>query len=75
MPRVQHFMDLGAWFAGTADQLVAHLKRLEERYPGMQHINLSCPMGTPEQMMLEQYHRVAEGVMPSFRPAEAAAAE
>ncbi len=75
VPRVQHFMDLGAWFAGTAEQLVEHLKVLEARYPGMELINLSCPMGTPEQMMLEQYHRVAEGVMPHFRGAEAAAAE
>ena len=75
VPRVQHFMDLGAWFAGTSEQLVAHLKRLEERYPGMEHINLSCPMGTPEAVMLEQYRRVSEEVMPHFRAPAAKAAE
>lgn len=67
VPRVEHFMDLGAWFAGTADQLVEHLKKLEARYPGMEHINLSTPLCTPEAMMLEQFQRVAEGVMPHFR--------
>lgn len=67
VPRVEHFMDLGAWFAGTADQLVEHLKKLEARYPGMEHINLSTPLCTPEAMMLEQFQRVAEEVMPHFR--------
>jgi alkanesulfonate monooxygenase SsuD/methylene tetrahydromethanopterin reductase-like flavin-dependent oxidoreductase (luciferase family) len=67
VPKVEHFMDLGAWFAGTADQLVEHLKTLEERYPGMEHINLSTPLCTPESVMLEQFQRVAEEVMPAFR--------
>ncbi len=66
VPTVQHFMDLGAWFAGTPDELVVHLQKLEERYPGMEHINLSCSMGTPQAVMLEQYQRLAEEVMPHF---------
>ena len=44
VPTVEHYMKLGSWFAGTPDELVAHLKELEERYPGMQHINLSPPL-------------------------------
>jgi alkanesulfonate monooxygenase SsuD/methylene tetrahydromethanopterin reductase-like flavin-dependent oxidoreductase (luciferase family) len=67
VPRVEHFMDLGAWIAGTPDDLIAQLKGLEERYPGMQHINLSTSLGTPEAVMLEQYQWVAEAVMPAFR--------
>jgi hypothetical protein len=43
------------------------LKKLEARYPGMQHINLSTSMGTPKAVMLEQFQRVAEEVMPAFR--------
>ena len=66
VPRLEHFMDLGAWFAGTAEELVAHLKQLEERYPGMEHINLSTSMGTPTAQMLEQFDRVAKDVMPAF---------
>ena len=40
---------------------------LEERYPGMEHINFSSPLTTPKDVMLEQFQIVAEEVMPHFR--------
>jgi len=61
-------MALGSWFAGTPGQLVDMLKGFEERYPGMQHISLSSPIGTPQTVMLEQFQWVAEDVMPAFKP-------
>ena len=67
VPKLDHYMKLGSWFAGTSEQLIEHLKKLEARYPGMQHINLSTSMGTPKAVMLEQFQRVAEEVMPAFR--------
>ena len=47
------------------------LKGFEERYPGMEHISLSSPIGTPKATMLEQFQWVAEEVMPAFKPAAA----
>jgi alkanesulfonate monooxygenase SsuD/methylene tetrahydromethanopterin reductase-like flavin-dependent oxidoreductase (luciferase family) len=67
VPSLDHYMKLGSWFAGTGQQLIEHLKRLEERYPGMEHINLSTSLCTPKAVMLEQFQRVAEEVMPAFR--------
>jgi len=67
VPTVEHFMKLGAWFAGTPAQLIEHLKSLEARFPGMEHINLSTSLCTPKTVMLEQLQRVAEEVMPAFR--------
>ncbi len=67
VPTVEHYMKTGAWFAGTAQELVDHLKTIERRYPGMQHINLSTSLGTPKAVMLEQFQRVGEEVMPAFR--------
>jgi hypothetical protein len=67
VPTLEDYIKTGAWFAGTPEQLVATLKELEERYPGMQDINLSTPMGTPEAMMLDQFKWVSEAVMPAFR--------
>jgi alkanesulfonate monooxygenase SsuD/methylene tetrahydromethanopterin reductase-like flavin-dependent oxidoreductase (luciferase family) len=78
VPPVEHFMKLGSWFAGTPDELVAFLKGVEEKYPGMEHINMSSPLTTPKELMLEQFHMVAEEVMPHFgagRAAHAAAAK
>jgi alkanesulfonate monooxygenase SsuD/methylene tetrahydromethanopterin reductase-like flavin-dependent oxidoreductase (luciferase family) len=69
VPTVEHYMKLGAWFAGTPEQLVAHIKGLESRYPGMEHVNLSTSLATPQAVMLEQFQWVAEEVMPAFKPA------
>src|SRR5438132_7033065 len=68
VPAVEHYMELGSWFAGTPGQLVDRLKGFEEHYPGMQHISLSNPIGTPEAIMLEQFQWLAEEVMPAFQP-------
>jgi alkanesulfonate monooxygenase SsuD/methylene tetrahydromethanopterin reductase-like flavin-dependent oxidoreductase (luciferase family) len=67
VPTVEHYMALGAWFAGTPAELIELLKGFEERYPGMEHISLSSPIGTPQATMLEQFQWVAEEVMPAFR--------
>ncbi len=71
VPRLQYFLDLGAWFAGTATELVERMKQLEKDYPGMRHINLSTALTTPTAQMLEQFDRVAEDVMPHFEGSNA----
>ena len=75
VPTVEHFIKLGSWFAGTPDDLVAFMKGIEEKYPGMEHINFSSPLTTPKDLMLEQFQIVAEEVMPHFRGAARAQAE
>jgi len=67
VPTLEHFMSTGAWFAGTPDELIARVKQMEERYPGMEHINLSTPLTTPQAMMVEQLQWVSEAVMPHFK--------
>jgi alkanesulfonate monooxygenase SsuD/methylene tetrahydromethanopterin reductase-like flavin-dependent oxidoreductase (luciferase family) len=65
--RVEHYMKSGAWFAGTPEELISHLRWIEERFPGLETVSLSMPMGTPESIMLEQYRIVGEAVMPAFK--------
>jgi alkanesulfonate monooxygenase SsuD/methylene tetrahydromethanopterin reductase-like flavin-dependent oxidoreductase (luciferase family) len=67
VPTLEHFMKTGAWFAGTADELVEHLKKMETRYPGLETISLSTALTTPQTVMVEQFDRIAKTVMPSFR--------
>jgi hypothetical protein len=67
VPKLEDYMNTGAWFNGPPDELVAYLRELEARYPGMEDINLSTPMGTPETVMLDQFQWVSETVMPAFR--------
>ena len=66
VPTVEHFTNLGSWFAGTAEQLTERLKGLEERFPGLEYISLGMPICTPETKMVELYRQVAEEVMPHF---------
>ena len=66
VPTLESFIETGAWYAGPPEGLVAYLKDLENRYPGMEHINLSTPMGTPQARMIEQFKWVSDAVMPAF---------
>jgi alkanesulfonate monooxygenase SsuD/methylene tetrahydromethanopterin reductase-like flavin-dependent oxidoreductase (luciferase family) len=66
VPTLESFIETGAWYAGPPEGLVAYLKELESRYPGMEHINLSTPMGTPQARMIEQFRWVSREVMPAF---------
>ncbi len=66
VPTVEHYMEGGSWFAGTSDDLIEYLKGLEEKFPGLEYINLSTPMTTPKTKMLELFQQVSEDVMPHF---------
>ena len=60
-------MKMGAWFTGPPEELVAYLRDLESRYPGLEHINLSTPIGTPQAIMLEQFRWISQAVFPAFQ--------
>jgi hypothetical protein len=66
VPTLEHYMKTGAWFAGPPEELVAHLKNLESRFPGLQYANMSTSIGTPKAVMLEQLAWFAKEVMPKF---------
>jgi alkanesulfonate monooxygenase SsuD/methylene tetrahydromethanopterin reductase-like flavin-dependent oxidoreductase (luciferase family) len=66
VPTVEHYMQNGSWFAGPPEDLIAYLKDLESRYPGLEYVNVSISMGTPKSVMLEQLTAFAKEVMPTF---------
>jgi alkanesulfonate monooxygenase SsuD/methylene tetrahydromethanopterin reductase-like flavin-dependent oxidoreductase (luciferase family) len=66
VPGVEHYMKLGAWFAGPPEELVANLRSLEERFPGLEYVHLSNSMGTPRDVMLEQLSWLGKEVVPQF---------
>jgi alkanesulfonate monooxygenase SsuD/methylene tetrahydromethanopterin reductase-like flavin-dependent oxidoreductase (luciferase family) len=66
VPTVEDYTKTGSWFAGPPEDLVAYLKDLESRFPGLQHVNMSISMGTPKPVMLEQLRWFAKEVMPKF---------
>jgi len=66
VPPLDHYMKLGAWFAGTPEELTAYLRSLEQRFPGLEYVHLSNSMGTPQGAMVEQIARLGKEVMPHF---------
>ncbi|HEY2994593.1 MAG TPA: LLM class flavin-dependent oxidoreductase [Methylomirabilota bacterium] len=66
VPTVEDYMKVGAWFAGPPEDLIAYLRTLETKYPGLEYVHLSNSMGTPKAVMLEQLAWLGKEVMPHF---------
>ncbi|SRR5712691_1555189 len=55
------------WLCGPPRDIVAYLKEVERRYPGLDHVMIGWALGTPRELMIEQLTRFAREVMPAFR--------
>jgi alkanesulfonate monooxygenase SsuD/methylene tetrahydromethanopterin reductase-like flavin-dependent oxidoreductase (luciferase family) len=55
-----------SWLCGPPADVVAYLKEVEARYPGLEEIMIAWALGTPRAHMLEQLERFAREVMPAF---------
>jgi alkanesulfonate monooxygenase SsuD/methylene tetrahydromethanopterin reductase-like flavin-dependent oxidoreductase (luciferase family) len=74
LPRIEDAVRAGGFLAGTADDIIETLKAVEKRYPGIDRVMCSTPLGTPLEIQLEDLDRFATEVMPAFRGATVAAA-
>lgn len=66
LPTLKDAIDSGAWLCGPADAVTEKLKAIEERYPGLESVNVGQVIGTPQSFILEQLERFSEEVMPAF---------
>ena len=55
------------WLCGSAEEIIEHLKGVEQRYPGLERINLGSVMGMPLEVYKDQLSRFADEVMPAFQ--------
>src|SRR5262249_28120842 len=72
LPPVEDAVKAGGFLAGTPADIIEQLKAVEKRYPGLERISCSLPLGTPLAVALEQLERFAKEVMPAFRTVQAA---
>ncbi len=56
----------GGWLCGPPELIVEHFERVEEKYPGVERINVGAVMGMPLEVFKDQLTQFAEGVMPEF---------
>src|ERR1700751_5078881 len=66
LPRIEDAVKAGGFLCGNADDVIAHLKALEEKYPALDRLSLGLSVGVPEKIALEQLERFAKEVMPAF---------
>jgi alkanesulfonate monooxygenase SsuD/methylene tetrahydromethanopterin reductase-like flavin-dependent oxidoreductase (luciferase family) len=71
LPKIEDAVAAGGFLTGNAQEIIDHLKALEEKYPALDRISVSLSVGVPKSEALEQLQRFAEEVMPAFRGAKA----
>src|SRR3954465_7233802 len=73
LPTIEDAAKMGGFLAGRPEDIIEQLKAVEKRYPGLERISCSMPLGTPLAVTLEQLDRFANEVMPAFKQMKAAA--
>jgi hypothetical protein len=64
----------GGFLAGRPEDIIEALKAVEKRYPGLDCVTCTTPLGTPLDVQLEDLDRFATEVIPAFCDTRAAAA-
>ena len=66
LPNAEDAVKAGGILAGPPETIIEKLKDLEEKYPGLNRVSVSHPVGTPQAVITEQLQMFAEQVMPEF---------
>ena len=67
LPNLEDAVRAGAYLAGPPDLIIEKMKEVEERYPGLERVSMGQPVGTPQEVILEQLEMFAKEVMPAFK--------
>ncbi|MDA0770743.1 MAG: hypothetical protein BZY79_06510 [SAR202 cluster bacterium Casp-Chloro-G4] len=67
LPKIDEAVKSGGFLTGPPEHIIAQLKSLEERYPGLDRISVGQPVGTPQSVILEQLERFSKEIMPAFK--------
>ena len=66
LPTIKDAVKSGAFLCGPPERVIEQLKQVEERYPALERIGVSHPVGTHQAVILEQMEWFAKEVMPAF---------
>ena len=67
LPTLEQAIEAGSWYCGPPELVVEKLMEVQEKYPGLEEVNVGCTtMGTSQEVILDQLERFADGVMPAF---------
>ena len=66
LPTMEQAIEAGAVLCGPPERIVQQLRALEESCPGLNRVSVSHPVGTPQDVILEQMEWFSQDVMPQF---------
>jgi len=68
LPTIEDGVRSGSWFCGPPDAVTEKLLQVQDRYPGLEEINIGVTnMGMPLKATLEQLEWFGQDVLPRFR--------
>lgn len=74
LPTLEQAIEAGSWLCGPPELIIEKLQDVQDRYPGLEEVNVGSVIGTPQSVILEQLEIFAREVMPAFQSQERAAA-
>ncbi|MCB1742965.1 MAG: LLM class flavin-dependent oxidoreductase [Gammaproteobacteria bacterium] len=72
IPTLERAVETGSWYCGPPEGFIDYLRALQDRFPGLEDVNVQSSMGTPQAVMIEQLEIFAGEVMSAFTRAKAA---
>ena len=67
LPTLEEAVESGSWIVGPPEYIRERLEEIEDRWPGLDQVNMGLPVGTPQKVMLEQLGTFGKEVMPHFK--------
>ena len=67
LPTLRDAIDAGSWLCGPPELIAERLMDVQERYPGLEMVNVGPVVSTPESVVVEQLSWFAADVLPAFR--------
>ena len=74
LPTLEQAIEAGSWLCGPPELIIEKLQDAQDRYPGLEEVNVGSVIGTPQSVILEQLEIFAREVMPAFQSQDRAAA-
>jgi alkanesulfonate monooxygenase SsuD/methylene tetrahydromethanopterin reductase-like flavin-dependent oxidoreductase (luciferase family) len=67
LPTLEQAVAAGSWLVGPPESIIEKIQEVQERYPGLEEINVGSVIGTPQRVICEQLALFADEVMPTFK--------
>ena len=67
LPTLEQAVEEGSWMCGPPELVIEKIQQVQERYPGLESMNVGSVIGTPQNVILEQLEWFGKEVMPAFK--------